>query len=280
MNLRLFLYKNSTQIMVWLIVVILFVWVLFPLIWTFLSTFKQPLDVYDTSSFFPKEWNFSNYQEVISDDRFPRFFFNSIFVTTVSTILAIVCSVLGGYAFARYAFKFRHILLLILLVPRIIPRASLTVPLYMGFDQLGLLNSYTALIISYTATAVPMGVWIMSGFFKGVPKALEEAAIVDGAKPWQLMWYVLIPITLPGILTVSIFSIREGWNEFPFVLTLTTSTEMRTLPYQLYMLNDSMGIQNWPLINTFALMTIIPILIVYLIFEKRVVNGIVSGSVK
>lgn len=280
MNPRLFISKNLTQIMVWFVVVILFIWVLFPLVWTFLSTFKEPLDVYDNSKFLPTEWSLDNYKEVIFSDNFFRFSLNSLIVTVLSTLLSVVCSVLGGYAFARYAFRFRHILLMLLLVPRIIPRASLTVPLYMGFDQIGLLNTYSALIISYTATAIPMGVWIMAGFFKGIPKSLEEAAVVDGAKPWQMMLYVLIPLTLPGILTVSIFSVREAWNEFPFALTLTTSTEMRTLPYQLYMLSDSMGIQNWPVINTFALMTILPILIVYLIFEKRIVNGIVSGSVK
>jgi ABC-type glycerol-3-phosphate transport system permease component len=109
---------------------------------------------------------------------------------------------------------------------------------------------------------------------------LEEAAAIDGAKPWQIIWHVIIPISMPAIITVSIFSLREAWNEFPFVLAFTTSSDMRTLPYQLFMLKDSMGMQDWPMVLAFTLVTIMPLLILYIIFEKKVVNGIVSGAVK
>lgn len=278
------IYKLKRKIsdrIYWIPLIVLVIWTMFPLIWALSASLKTPIEVYQTPpSLIPDTLNFSSYVKVFEFDGFWRYLFNSVVVSIASTILAVVISVLGGYAFARYAFKFRHILLVLILVPRILPRASLIVPLYTGVAYFGLLDSYTALILTYTATAIPMATWILAGFFKVIPKSLEEAAAIDGAKPWQIMWYVIVPISLPAILTVSIFSLREAWNEFPFVLAFTTSSEMRTLPYQLYMLRDSMGIQDWPMILAFTLVTILPLLILYLIFEKRVVNGLVSGAVK
>jgi len=273
--------KYISKNLIWLPLIILIVWTVFPLLWSFSASLKTPLEIYKTPpTLIPESFDISSYMKVFNYPNFWRYLFNSIFLALSSTLLAIVVSVMAGYGFARYAFKFRHILLLIILIPRILPRASLIVPLYQLIASIGLLDTYTALILTYTATAVPMATWILAGFFNVIPKALEESAAIDGAKPWQVIWYIVIPIAMPGILTVAIFSLREAWNEFPFVLAFTTSSEMRTLPYQLFMLKDTMGIQDWPMLNAFTLVTIIPILILYLRFEKQVVNGIVSGAVK
>ena len=145
---------------------------------------------------------------------------------------------------------------------------------------MGLLNTYTALIITYTMTALPFAVWILSGVFQSIPKEIEESAFVDGAQLVQTMFRIMIPIASSGVITVIIFTVREAWNEFPFVLSFTNSARMRTLPYQLYMFRDTLGIEDWPLINTFAFITIIPILVVYFIFSKKVTNGIVQGALK
>ncbi|MBU9710571.1 carbohydrate ABC transporter permease [Evansella tamaricis] len=260
---------------------ILTIWTILPLIWAFSASFKTPVEVYNTPpSLIPENFNFDNYLRVFQFPNFWTYLFNSTFLAITSTVLAVVVSILAGYAFARYAFKWRHILLLFILVPRILPRAALIVPLFTGMTAVGLYDTYLALILTYTASSVPLATWILAGFFKVIPKSLEEAAAIDGAKPWQVIWYVVIPISLPAIITVSIFSLREAWNEFPFALSLTSSSDMRTLPYQLFMLRDSVGIQEWPVVLAFAIVTILPLLILYLIFEKRVVNGIVSGAVK
>ncbi|WP_431801462.1 carbohydrate ABC transporter permease [Halobacillus andaensis] len=265
----------------WIPLWVLVIWSLFPLVWAFSSSFKTPVQVYETPpSLIPKNFNFSNYAKVFEYEGFWSFLFNSIFLSVITTVLTIVVSVISGYGFARYAFKYRNILLMMILIPRIIPRASLIVPLFTGISFLGLLDTYVALIITYTATAIPLGTWILSGFFKVIPKSLEEAATIDGARPWQVLWHVVLPISLPAILTVGIFSLREAWNEFPFVLAFTTSSDMRTLPYQLFMLRESLGMQDWPMVLAFTLVSILPLLILYLIFEKRVVNGITSGAVK
>jgi ABC-type glycerol-3-phosphate transport system permease component len=264
-----------------ILLLVLLIWSLFPILWSLSTSFKTPLEVYKVPpSLLPEDPNFSSYQKVFAYSGFWRFMLNSTILAVASTLLAVTVSILAGYAFARYTVKFRNLLLLAILIPRIFPRASLIIPLYRMAVSLGLLDTYFFLIITYAATAVPLATWILSGFFTTIPKALEEAASIDGAKPWQVILYVIVPLSLPGILTVSVFSLREAWNEFPFVLAFTTSSAMRTLPYQLYMLRDSMGIQDWPMLNAFTLVTILPILLLYLRFEKQVVSGIVSGAVK
>lgn len=174
----------------------------------------------------------------------------------------------------------QHVLLLFIMIPRLIPRISVTIPLYKIIVDLGLLNTYTALIFTYTMTALPFAVWILSGVFESIPKEIEESAFVDGAQLMQTMFRIMIPIASAGLITVVIFTVRETWNEFPFVLSFTNSASMRTLPYQLYMFRDTLGIEDWPLINTFAIITVIPILVVYFIFSKKVTDGIIQGALK
>jgi ABC-type glycerol-3-phosphate transport system permease component len=109
------------------------------------------------------------------------------------------------------------------------------VPLYRIIVQVGLLNTYTALILTYTVTSIPFAVWILTNVFQSIPREIEESAFMDGAKLWQTMFKIMIPIAIPGVLAVVIFTVRETWNEFPFVLSFTTSSDLRTLPYQLYL---------------------------------------------
>ncbi|MFN7026586.1 MAG: carbohydrate ABC transporter permease [Pseudorhizobium sp.] len=271
--------SRLTRIMVWTALVVLTLWAILPIIWSFSASLKTPLTLYSTG-LIPENPTLDNYARVLASDGFSTYLGNSLYLSLASTVITLFVSVLAAYGFARYAFAWRHVLLLFILVPRILPRASLIIPLYDLVVSLNLLDTYTVLIITYSATAVPMATWILMGFFKAVPRELEEAAAIDGASLWQRIWLVVVPISLPGMLTAAILSLREAWNEFPFVLAFTTSSELRTLPYQLFLMRDSMGIQDWPLINAFTITTIIPILLLYLLFERQIVNGLTSGAVK
>ncbi|MFN7103493.1 MAG: carbohydrate ABC transporter permease [Pseudorhizobium sp.] len=271
--------SRLTRIMVWTALVALTLWAILPIIWSFSASLKTPLTLYSTG-LIPENPTLDNYARVLASDGFSTYLGNSLYLSLASTVITLFVSVLAAYGFARYAFAWRHVLLLFILVPRILPRASLIIPLYDLVVSLNLLDTYTVLIITYSATAVPMATWILMGFFKAVPRELEEAAAIDGASLWQRIWLVVVPISLPGMLTAAILSLREAWNEFPFVLAFTTSSELRTLPYQLFLMRDSMGIQDWPLINAFTITTIIPILLLYLLFERQIVNGLTSGAVK
>jgi len=274
-------YKQRSIIISWVFLSFIMLWLLLPLLWSFFSTFKTPIEIYRIPlRILPEQFSLNNYVRVLTHARFPRYFFNSVFLTVVTTTLTLLISVWPAYAFARMKFRFQHALLLFILVPRLIPRISVVIPLYRIIVGLGLLNTYTALILTYTVTSLPLAVWILSGVFESIPHEIEESAFIDGANLLQIILRIMLPIASPGVIAVIIFTVRETWNEFPFVLSFTNSSAMRTLPYQLYMLRDTLGTEDWPLINAYAIITVLPILILYFIFAKKVNTGIVKGAIK
>ncbi|MBI9096237.1 MAG: carbohydrate ABC transporter permease [Sphaerochaeta sp.] len=274
-------YKRVANFIAWCFLAVMMAWIFIPLFWSVITTFKTPIETYRVPvKILPENFAFHNYITVLTDSDFPRYLFNSVYLTVFTTALTIMISIWPAYAFSRMKFKLQHVLLLFIMIPRLIPRISVTIPLYKIIVDMGLLNTYTALIFTYTMTSLPFAVWILSGVFQSIPKEIEESAFVDGARLIQTMFRIMIPIASSGLITVVIFTVRETWNEFPFVLSFTNSSTMRTLPYQLYMLRDSLGIGDWPLINTFAIITVIPILVVYFIFSKKVTNGIIQGAMK
>lgn len=264
---------------IWLGVLVLAVWTFTPLVWTIAASFKTPNEVY-SAGLLPSDPSLQAFRDAMGVRGFWRFFGNSLFLAVSSTALSVLFSAVAAYAFARFAFKWRHVLLLFILLPRLVPRVSLIVPLYQFLLSLGLLDTRTALVITYTASAIPLATWILVGFFSALPKDLEEAAAVDGATTFQQLWRIVLPLSVPGLITVGVLAFRDSWNEFPFVLAFTSGAEQRTLPYALFLVNDATHFQSWPLINAFALMTIVPILLIYLMFEKHIVSGLVSGAVK
>lgn len=264
---------------IWVGVILLIVWTFLPLVWSITASFKTPNEVY-TFGILPEDPSADSYRDVFNSRNFWRYMYNSMFLAVISTFVSVTVSAFAAYAFARFAFRFRHTLLLLILLPRLIPRVSLIVPLYQLLLSLGLMNTRTALIVTYTASAIPLATWILVGFFAALPKDLEEAAAVDGASRFQQLWKIVLPLSVPGLVTVGVLAFRDSWNEFPFVLAFTSGADQRTLPYALFLLSDTVGLQNWPLVNAFALVTIIPILVLYLRFEKHIVSGLTSGAVK
>lgn len=273
-------YRLGRYVLLGVPLAILVIWTAVPILWAVLASFKDPLEIYESNTLLPANPSLDAYRTVLSMRGFDDWLFNSVLVTVVATIVPLMISILAAYGFARYAFRFRHLLLLLYLVPRIIPRVSLIVPLNDLMSDLGLVNTYWVLFITYTASAIPLATWILVGFFGSIPKEIEESATIDGANMWNRLRRVILPIAWPGVVTAGVLCIREAWNEFAFVLALINETGMRTLPYQLYMLKDSMGVQDYAVYNAFTILTVLPLLIVYLLLERRVVDSIVSGAVK
>lgn len=278
--MALLLNRLGPKILIWFTLTFLVIWTATPIIWAVLSSFKDPLEIYESKNLLPAVWKLDAYRTVLGMPGFSTWLMNSIIVTVVATIVPLILAVLAAYGFARYAFKFRHVLLLLYLIPRIIPRVSLIVPLNDLMSDLGLINTYSVLFITYIASAVPLATWILVGFFGSIPKEIEESATLDGANMWNRLRHVMLPMAWPGVVTAAVLCLREAWNEFSFVLALVNQSDMRTLPYQLYMLKDSMGVQDYAVYNAFTVLTVLPLLLVYLLLERKVVDSIVSGAVK
>lgn len=260
--------------------VALVVWTVAPFLVTFSVSFKERAEVFADPGLIPASPSLGAYAEVLASESFTSSFLNSVIIGVGTTLLTIALGVPAAYAFARFNFRGRHLLLLFTLLPRLVPSLGLMVPIYRLAVALGALDSRLTLIVVYTGTLLPLAVWLMVGFFQQIPREIEEAANVDGASLWDRLRYIVAPLAAPAMITVGVLAFREAWNEFTLVLVLTTSPGTRTLPYELYLMQGIEGIANFPGEAAFTILTVLPFVLIYTRVEKYVVAGLISGSGK
>ena len=256
------------------------VWTLAPLLVSLSVSFKTRGEVFAFPTLIPENPTIDAYREVLARPGFRGAFVNSVLVGLGTAVLTLALAVPAAYAFARFKFRGRHALLLFTLLPRLVPSLGLMVPLYRIAIWLGALDRKLTLIVVFTGTLLPLAVWLLVGFFQAVPRELEEAANVDGASTLNRLRLIVMPLAIPALITIGLLAFREAWNEFGLVLALTRGPGNRTLPYELFLLQDGTGLANYPAEAAFALLTLVPFLLVYLRIERYVVSGITAGAVK
>ncbi len=266
--------------LVWLPLAGLVLWTLGPFLISLSVSFKEPAQVFADPGFIPDKPTLDAYARVLARPGFQQTLWNSVVIGFGSLVLTLLLGVPAAYAFARFRFRGRHLMLLFALLPLLIPKVGLMVPLFFLAVELGAFDSRIFLIIVFTGMLLPLATWLMIGFFQAIPRELEEAAAVDGASQFQTIWTVVMPLSIPALLTVSVLAFREAWNEFELVLALTQTAASRTLPYELFLMQDATGIADFPIQNAFALLTILPLVLVYLRIERYVAEGLLSGAVK
>ncbi len=272
--------RGSQQFLLALPLVALVVWTIAPFLVTLSVSFKERAAVFAQPGLIPTSPNLDAYREVLSSESFTTSFLNSVVVGVGTTLLTLVIGVPAAYAFARFNFRGRHLLLLFTLLPRLVPSLGLMVPIYRLAVAAGLLDKRITLIIVYTGMLLPLAVWLMVGFFQQIPREIEEAANVDGASLWGRLRYIVAPLAAPAMITIGVLAFREAWNEFTLVLVLTSTPGKRTLPFELYLMQGIEGIANFPGQAAFTILTILPFIVVYTRVEKYVVAGLVTGSGK
>lgn len=259
---------------------LLAIWTFIPFLVTLSVSFKTRVETFSDLGLIPNDPTWNAYSEVLRDENFTNAFVNSVIVGIGTTIVTIMISLPAAYAFARFNFRGRHFLLLFTLLPRLVPSIGVLVPIYRLAVSTGMLDKRITLIFVYAGTLAPLAVWLMVGFFQGIPREIEEAAAVDGATLWQRIRYIVMPLAAPALITIGVLAFREAWNEFTLVLVLTTTPETRTLPFALFKMGQSEGISNFPAEAAFAILTVLPFILVYSRVEKFVVAGLTSGSGK
>jgi ABC-type glycerol-3-phosphate transport system permease component len=256
------------------------VWTIYPVLMTLAISFKTRADVSADPGLIPSNPTLDGYRSVLERQGFQDAFINSMVVGLGTALVTVLLAVPAAYAFARFRFRGRHLLLLFTLLPRLIPGLGLMVPLYRLAVALGAIDQLLTLIVAFTATVLPLAVWLFVGYFQQVPRELEEAANVDGASLFTRIRYIVLPLAFPAIITIGVLAFREAWNEFNLVLGLTSTPGSRTLPYELFLMTQTTGFQDNPGQAAFAIMTIIPFIFVYLRLERYVVSGLTSGALK
>ena len=264
----------------WIPIALLIIWTAAPLLIAISISLKDRAEVFAFPQLIPQSPSLDAYVKTISRPGFQTAFLNSVLVGGGTLALTLGLTIPAAYVLARFKLRLRHLLLLFILLPRLVPTLGLMVPLYRLAAAAGTLNSRLALVIVFTGTILPFSIWLMTGFFEQIPIELEEAAAVDGATTWQRLRRVVIPLALPALITVGALAFREAWIEFDLVLALTTNADARTLPYELFLLSEVTGIPDYPVEAAFAILTTIPLVLVYLRFERQVIGGLTSGALK
>jgi multiple sugar transport system permease protein len=250
---------------------------LFPIVWLFLGSLKEPTDVLSVA--LPTRPTLANYRTVLDTYPVTRFLGNSLVVALGSTALSLVTGSLAAYSFARARYRFVGRRALLLLMLRMLPGIALGIPLYLLFSRLGLVDRAPALILAHAAIQVPLVVWIMQGFFGDVPVELEEAGMVDGSSRLGVLYRIVLPLATPGMAVAAILAFLFSWNEFSLALILTSSPDLQTMPVALAQMNLLYGIR-WDLLSAAAAMYIVPTMIMALLLQRYIVRGLTMGSVK
>jgi N,N'-diacetylchitobiose transport system permease protein len=270
---------NGTAVLVALVT-------LFPIAWMISTAFKPSQEIFSlTPHLTPGHPTLGNFREVISGQvsgigSVWLFFRNSLAVTLATVLVASLVSLLASVAVARFRFRFRASVLIMLLIVQMIPGQALIIALFLDFNKLGLLENLLGLILVYAAQALPVSIWMLRNFVATVPRELEEAAAIDGAKAPTIFWRILFPLVAPGLVATSIFSFITAYNEFIVALTfLGQAHSTYTLPiYVTYFFNR--GGAQWGPIMAASTMYTIPVVLFFLIVRRRLVTGLTAGAVK
>ncbi|MFD0048246.1 carbohydrate ABC transporter permease [Actinomycetes bacterium NPDC127524] len=272
--------KKASPLFYVFLVVFVFL-VMFPFLWMLISSIKPASELFGDRAFTPysEHPTFKNFVSVFVNYPFLRYLWNSTVVATITTVYTVLVASFAAYAIARLQFKGKTFILGLVLSVTMFPQIATISPIYIILKNLGLTNSYLGLIIPYTTFTLPLSIWLLVTFFRKIPFDLEEAAKIDGATLMQTYWKVILPLAVPGIFTTAILVFIAAWNEFLFALTINTDEKFKTVPTGIAMFQGQFTIP-WGEISAATVVVTIPLVIMVLIFQRRIVSGLTSGSVK
>ena len=260
--------------------IILFLVIMFPIYWTVITSFKDESSMLQLPvKYWPSPFTFDNYKYIWDNMGFDHYFFNSVFVTGVSTIACTLISIFGGYAIARYKFKGKGASYLVLLISQMFPGVVLMIPLFVIFRNMGIVNSPYSLILTYTTVRIPFCMIMMSGFVAGVSPALEEAAQIDGCSILQSIFKIVVPTIATGIVAAGAFSFVSSWNEYVYAFMFLSDEKLFTLPIGLRQMQGEFTVAYGSLAAG-CVMALIPVLLLFAYIQKYLVSGLSSGAVK
>lgn len=272
--------RHETSIPRIVILAIICVIFAYPLVWMVLGAFKTQQTFFSNLWALPAAWNFDNFIQAWSVGNIGQYIVNSMVVSVSSVALVLVLSLPMSFALARVKFRGSRVVFGLFLITLFVPLQLLIIPLYELEANLGIINTYWALILPYAAGALPFAVVFATSFFRSLPMELDEAARLDGCNLGQTFVRVCLPLARPAVATVVILSFLNVWNEFIVALTLTQSDSVRTIPVGLLNFSQQMGQTNYPQLFAALTMATIPILVVFLLTQKQFISGLVEGAVK
>jgi len=251
---------------------------LVPFLWMVSTSLKEPGTLFDLPiRLWPEKLHWENYKQVLTIVPFGRWYMNSLIIALGLTFLNLTSGAMGGYAFARFQWKGKDIMFLLALITLMIPAHVLIIPLFVIMSKIGWIDTYYALILPGLFDA--FAIFLMRQHFIQMPKELEEAALIDGAGPWQIYWKIALPLAAPALATLGTFTFLAGWNSFLWPLVATNSIEMRPLTVGLAVFNTNFSTE-WTLLMAGLSLATIPPIIVFLLAQRWFIRGLTLGSLK
>lgn len=252
----------------------------FPFYYAIVTSFSTGTALFQVS-YWPKVFDWSNYEAVLGSRNFPRSILNSVFIAGATVGFALFLAVTASYALARVPFRGRGLLLMTILAVSMFPQIAVLAGLFELVRFLGIFNTPWAMILSYTIFTLPFTVWVLTTFMRDLPVEIEEAAIVDGASPWVIITKVFLPLLWPALVTTGLLAFIGAWNEFLFALTFTSSESMRTVPVAIALLSGASQQEiPWGPIMAASVIVTVPLIVLVLIFQRKIVAGLTAGGVK
>lgn len=272
------------RILFWIVVGIIIVYLLFPFYWVVKTSLTPDAHLYDTPvQYFPTNPTLDHYGNVFANGNFVKALLNSTIVGASVTVLSLAIGASAAYAIARFAFRGRSLMQYVILSMTIFPQVAILGALYQVIREFNLYNTLYALIISYMLFTLPFTVWVLASFFRGLPKELEEAAYVDGANPFQTFYKIMLPLAAPGMVTTGLLALITAWNEFLYALSFEFDPENYTVPPSIASFTSQVASAfavPWGDIMAATVVVTIPLVVLVLIFQRRIIAGLTAGAVK
>lgn len=272
--------KIVGKILFYLLVAVIIVYTVFPFYWAIVSSLKSGSALYSVEPF-PRHPEWSNYTAIFREQPFARNILNSILVATSVVVVSLALAITASYALGRVQFRGRGVLLLVVLSVSMFPQVAVLSGMFELIRALGVYNNLLSLIISYMIFTLPFTTWVLTTFMRELPKELEEAALVDGARPRTLITRVFLPLMWPALATTGLLAFIAAWNEFLFALTFTLSNERRTVPVAIALISGASQFElPWGRVMAASVIVTVPLVVLVLIFQRRIVSGLTAGAVK
>ena len=253
----------------------------FPLFWMLISSFKTAGELYvSPPTFLPQTWTLDNYVLLFTQTNFPTYFLNSLIVAAGATLLSLIIGGLGAYSLSRFSFFGIQGFARVALICYMLPEVLLVLPLYIYVIELGLADTLLSLVVANTAFTLPLALWFMRSYYNAIPVSLEESAMVDGCTRLGALWRVTAPLAVPGLVSVGVFSFNHAWNEFLFALVFTSSETRKVLPLGLATWIGQDAIYSWGMLLAGAVLITAPVIVFYLLVQKRLTVGLTEGGAK
>ncbi|PPA70407.1 carbohydrate ABC transporter permease [Jeotgalibacillus proteolyticus] len=256
---------------------------LYPLLWMVMSSFKENTEIFQSGSFFPKNFTLENYIQGwtgVSGVTFGRFFLNSGIIVTLCIIGNVFACSMAAYAFARLDFAFKKVLFMIMLITLMLPFHVTVIPQYIMFNYLDWINTFIPLTLPKFLATEGFFIFLMVQFMRSIPRELEEAAQIDGCGKIRMYWQLIMPLSVPALITTMIFTFIWTWNDFFSQLLYLSNIKLYTVAVGLRMFVDSMGESSWGALFAMSALSLIPLFVVFIFFQRYIIEGITAGGVK